>query len=242
MAVSETTPSERLSGETDENERSAGPVEIRGLALAVFGYLNPQIFRPAWFRRWDILSEVEAKNADPLVADEEGLVAFRTDVFTLEISHDRLIVRTTLPDQFTRIRVLIADTFRLLRHTPVHAVGLNWELHRQFEDEAAADRFLDTFAPRAPWSDLMPSIGERRLVLSLPRDDQRPGRRQIELSKSAELEPGVYVGFIDEFDAQSGQNEGEGCAELFESVSKSWDQSSEMSHVVFTHAMSAGRQ
>jgi hypothetical protein len=242
MAVSMRTPSERLRGGTDEDRASTGLVEVHGLALAVFGHLNPQIFRPAWFRRWEVLSEAEAKDAEPMIADEEGLVAFRTDVFTLEVSHDRLIVRTTHRDQFTKIRDLIAHTFRLLQHTPVYSVGINWELHHQFEDEAAVDQFLDVFAPRAPWSDLSPSIDERRLALSMPRDDQLPGRRQIEVSKSAELDFGVYVGFIDEFDSRPDYDEGEGCAEIFGSVSRSWDRSSVTSHDVFVRALSAGGQ
>jgi len=198
------------------------PSEVRALGLALFGYFNPQIFQPSWFVKNRILGDDELKGGGDILADTPGLVAFDFHDWLLEVSLERLLLYSSEAHKFPFVKDLATSALTLLRHTPVRGFALNHTTHQSLGSAEVVENLLDNFVPRAPWQRYGPQFGERRVVLGTARTDNLDGSIRIELSKSDEVDDGVYVGIIDEVTVAPEQEHPDGCAEVLQALESIW--------------------
>jgi hypothetical protein len=103
-------------------------------SVVALGSFNPAIFQPAWFKDHDILpaNEIEAattKGAPRLVVSND-VTSISFDALRLEVLQDRWQIITSRLDWKNDLGPIVGSIFRLLNHTPVHTVGLNFAIHR----------------------------------------------------------------------------------------------------------------
>lgn len=113
-------------------------------AVVVVGSFNPSIFQPDWIERFGILPEQEVKaviepGATTTLPDKKTKVPaliITPDItqiifptFELKINRSRFEFSTLRRDVFEKVPEVVIKIFRLLYHTPIQSVGINFNTH-----------------------------------------------------------------------------------------------------------------
>lgn len=129
----------------------------------VVGRLNPLIFSPEWLHSNSVIGPEEAA-----VAREHGIEVMAPNITSLVLGSMKLIVEeerfllTVSDEPLIRAKDFAASCFRLLAHTPVFAVGLNFNALMLAGDVERWHRFGDAIAPKQPWGDFTEDNGGKR--------------------------------------------------------------------------------
>jgi hypothetical protein len=174
-------------------------LEIDGRAITLLGSFNPLIFQPAWFVQQELLStdeaEGEALSVDVITKD---IVAFHADWLQIQVIDGRFLALATHAGHFDELRDLVANTFSILHHTPIHAVGLNRDSHFQMGSESDWHAVGHRLVPPDNFDSVLKQPGLASLVVQGVRDDGRDGARRVKIEPSARLEHGVFIEANDE--------------------------------------------
>lgn len=125
-------------------------------SIVLVGNLNPAIFHPQWFERFKILPIQETQWAEgqkpeideipyrdrkiivegvpPLIVAHD-LADLRFPSLRIKVELGRYVCETVEREKFSLIRDVTLKVFNLLEHTPVSALGINFEGHWQFDDD-----------------------------------------------------------------------------------------------------------
>jgi len=120
-------------------------------SIVVAGDMNPTIFHPLWFAKEGLLSEIEAKEAKVKLIHPD-ISAFLTEWLEVQVTREKFIVKTRMDAYFEPLRDLAVGTFSLLAHTPLRAVGVNFEKHAKVKGENLSE-LMEKFAPRSFWKE-----------------------------------------------------------------------------------------
>jgi hypothetical protein len=115
-------------------ERPTVPANAQLYSIVVAGSMNPRIHHPSWYRMVGIITEQEADAAtkdDGTFCAPAGARFSVQENFEIICQLDRWSVLTDREDQTERILEIASKTFKILAHTPVHAVGINSNFIRQ---------------------------------------------------------------------------------------------------------------
>jgi hypothetical protein len=119
--------------------------------------------------------------------------------------------------------LLLADvavnTFRLLAHTPIHAVGLNHSSHRALH-EGRGEEILDRLAPAEAVRGLLPGIAVNSVNWRADRPDDYAGQLLLSVQPSVQV-TGLFFSLNDHFDLGEGGS-GQSSADL---VADEWQES-----------------
>ena len=129
--------------------------EIFESSIVVGGNFNPAIFSPYWMEKNNLIGSDVAKNAleSPSLIITNQALRFETEWFVLQV----------LPQQFSltskgaiapMMRDLAEQVFLLLPHTPVTAVGLNFQGHYKINTIEDYHKIGDTLAPKKIWDQI----------------------------------------------------------------------------------------
>ena len=134
--------------------------EYLASSIIVLGNFNPAIFSPDWLERNDLIGSEDADIArNP---DQEGnmvianqVARYGTNMFAIQVLENQLQLSSkgVLTPAF---KDLAASIFQLLSHTPVTAVGLNFECHYKLDTKDQAHLVGDVLAPKDIWNSLYP--------------------------------------------------------------------------------------
>jgi hypothetical protein len=91
------------------------------------------------------------------------------------------------------VRDLALGLGRILQHTPVHAIGLNYSAHFRLSSEEAAHRVGHTLAPKEFWKDFLVNPGMRQTSIQAQRDDQYSGYQVFTVEPSMKIEHGLFL-------------------------------------------------
>ena len=127
-------------------------VEHQTASIVLLGNFNPAIFNPDWLARQEILSpsEVDMAKVEIIHAD---IAQFKTPGLDWEIIQERFTIHSSA-EPFVRLADIVPEIFPVkLPHTPLHALGINFQVHFRVRDAAQWMSFGRQLAPLGPWGD-----------------------------------------------------------------------------------------
>lgn len=134
--------------------------EIFTSSIVAVGSFNPAIFSPDWMEAHRLLGKDDADRireqrpgASLLVSHQA--TAFESNWFALQVLENQFSItsKSALSPAFKDLAVSI---FQLLSHTPVTAVGLNFQAHYKLSTEKEYHHLGDALAPKDIWNELYP--------------------------------------------------------------------------------------
>ena len=173
-------------------------IERQTHAIVAVGDLNPAIFQPAWFAAEGIINSQEAAAATVDVSAQAAL--FHVDWLRVQVVPDRFLAATENEAYHQHLRDLVASTFSKLVHTPIRAIGINYNCHCRFDDEACWDDISRDFAPTNPWSSLLHEPRMRSLTMQGVRPSGTMGRMAITVEPSMQINNGMYIHINNHYD------------------------------------------
>lgn len=199
--------------------------KIDGVSIILIGSFNPSIFQPAWFGAQKLLRTQESESANIEVIVSE-IVSFSTDWLKVQVTRERFSASTIQQHAYEPLRDLVAETFKLLGHTPISGMGLNWDGHFQVASNDAWHAFGHRLAPKQPWVDLLAGPGLLSLSMIGKRPDAHTGHVVVRVEASNQVEPhGVYISVNDHFDGLADAQGRIGCEKLVGILESEWSAS-----------------
>lgn len=224
--------------------------EISGLSIVVVGNLNPPIFTPDWFARYDLLPPAEISTANVEVIHPQ-IAQFSTDKLILQVQPERLSASTThVP--FVWLRDMIVRTFtECLPHTPLSKLGINREVHYAVESLEKRDQIGHVLAPPDAWGEWGSKIksgdGLRHggmISLTMQQRDlyDRPkGWIQATVQPSGRIpnDRGIYIQINDHYEVEN-EKKAVGSEEVIKLLEANFDRSVEHAEWIINQVMKIG--
>lgn len=209
-------------------------LELEGASIVLVGSFNPQIFQPAWFSAESLIRKEEGETAQ-IDLIHPKVAAFSTDWLRLQVTDEQFSVFTTQSAFYEPLRDLVMGTFRLLCHTPIRMMGLNWDFHFRMPSEEAWHTFGHRVAPKEPWAEALKEPGMRSLTMEGKRPDSFNGYIRVRVEPSVRVHPGVFININDHYEVRSSEPL-RGCDEVIDILDREWrrslDRSSEMASLL----------
>jgi hypothetical protein len=154
-----------------------------GLAIVVRGFFNPAIVNPTWLHAQGMIGrqDLEASTIEVIIPQ---VAVFGLEWVRIEVTDDRLLVRTSAQDEFLRCRDLAAGILSTLRHTPVSAIGMNRWAHLKAPSMDAWHAIGDRIVPKDPWLDHLNLPGVASVTLQGVRPDSYGGSVRVKAEPS----------------------------------------------------------
>lgn len=175
--------------------------EVQGVSVVLLGDFNPKIFQPAWFAAEGLIRKQEAEEAKIGIIHPE-VVSFELEWLQLQVMRERFAVSTTQEPYYEISRDLVLGTFNLLRHTPLHKMGINTDMHFRMRSEETWHAFGRRLAPQELWQGLLETPGMRSLAMEGRRPDELRGYIRVKVEPSARVHPGVYFNVNDHYEVE----------------------------------------
>jgi hypothetical protein len=197
--------------------------EIQSVSVVWLGDFNPKIFQPAWSAAEGLIRKQEAEEANVEIIHPE-VVSFALEWLTLQVTRERFFASTSQEPYYEVVRDLVLGTFRLLRHTPVHKMGINTDMHFRMGSEEAWHAFGHRLAPKDLWQGILENPGMRSLTMEGRRPDGCKGYIRVKVEPSVRVHPGVYVNVNDHYE-EADPKSVIGSDEIRTLLERSWDES-----------------
>lgn len=206
--------------------------KFHGMNIVFLGDFNTKIFQPAWFSREGLLNKQEADAANIHIVHQD-ITSFSLDWLNFEVTPMRLVMATAQEPYFEFIKDLAIGTFKLLRHTPIRAMGINKDVDFILESEAKWHAFGDLLTPKNLWQEIINKPGMSNISMEGIRTDGLKGYIQVRVGPSKKFKPGVYINVNDHFEIQNSNLMG--CEEIIGILEKNWNNSVERSKQIISH-------
>lgn len=180
QALSFGRPSWPMSEHTDLRSRQA--------AVVLVGHFNPLIFQPEWLAAHELIGPREAEAA------RGGEFVLHPQMALINLASARIQVTAERFDFLALEAPLITakdfavKCFRLLSHTPVTQMGINFITVFRARRREDWDAFGDALAPKAPWEALLGAQEGKRsgglVSMTMERSsraDGLPGSRSVSI-------------------------------------------------------------
>lgn len=200
----------------------------------LLGSFNPKIFHPVWFSSQGIIRSQEAEGASIKIINDQ-VADFSLDWAGISVLHGRFQIVCDQRDGYTHLFDFVVRTFQILSHTPVRAIGINYEAHFSISDIAVWHGVGDFLAPKGFWAKFVSNPGLEALVIQGEREDEFDGYLQIRVQPSKEVTPGIYIMVNDHFEVKD--SPGLGCAELITKLMNTANDSLERSRMFMNRIM-----
>jgi hypothetical protein len=204
--------------------------EHQGINLVLVGQFNPSIFQPVWFASEDLIRAGEADTAKiEIIHPDLAIININMEGFRIEVTPVRFSISTSQVPYFEVIRDLALGTFRILKHTPISMLGINFLAHYKLDSEEKWHEVGHTLAPKLPWGDALDSPGLRSLTMEESRRrDGQAGHLRVKVEPSTKVNPGIYLDINDHFQKPN-DSKTTGSEEIMTILEKSWEASLERS-------------
>jgi hypothetical protein len=197
--------------------------EIRSVSIVLLGDFNPKIFQPAWFAVEELIRRQEAEEANIEIVHPE-VVSFTLEWLRLQVTRERFIASTMQEPYDEFVRDLVLGTFNVLRHTPLHKMGINAEKHFRMDSEDVWHAFGDRLAPKDLWQGVIDTPGLRSLTMQGRRPDGLKGYIHVRVEPSVRIHPGVYFRVNDHYEVDDPKSV-LGSKDILTLLEQSWDAS-----------------
>ncbi len=174
-------------------------------SIVLLGTFNPKIFQPAWLAAQGLIRQEEADATDVSILHRDVAV-FKLDWAAIQVVRERFSIRSAKEGYDEEIRDLVLGVFRLLVHTPLHALGINKMAHLPVESEEAWHALGDRMAPKEVWCDFLESPGMRSLTMQGKRLDDPKGVTNVKVEPSTAVQPGIFVDVNDHYEVEDSKS------------------------------------
>lgn len=159
-------------------------LQIHSLIVVFVGEFNPVIIQPFWLASKKLIREQEAQTANIEIIHRE-IVRFSLDWVHIEVTTNRLELRSTQEPYFEPLKDLAISIFEVLSETPLRAVGINNLKYFALPDKERYYHFGNKLAPLDNWSG---SLKDPRLmtveILEQKRADGLEGNYRVRVQPS----------------------------------------------------------
>jgi len=194
--------------------------EIEGISVVLLGAFNPSVFQPAWFALHNLIRPEEAESSQIDVIHSE-VISISIGSIKLQVTHDRYSASTIDPSGYEPLRDLTLGAFRILHHTPIDRMGLNWDLHFRLASEGLWHDVGDRLAPKELWAGILEKPGMRTLTIEGVRPDSHAGYIRIRVEPSIKVHPGIYININDHYGIKDHKPE-QGCDTIMNILNSNW--------------------
>jgi hypothetical protein len=160
--------------------------QINMVSIVVIGDFNPVIIQPFWLLSKKLIKEEEADTAKVDLIHNELVQFHIKDWLYLQVTREKLEVKTTQEPYFGALRDLVVSIFTFLKETPLRAVGINHTRHYSVEEKQYHE-LGNRIAPLSNWSNLFKKPEVLSVEILQKGETNRPGgeiRVQIRPSDS----------------------------------------------------------
>ena len=206
-------------------------------SLVVVGRHNPAIFFPDWFLRHNLIRPEEAEQAQAQGdASPSQLRVVHPDItvldfgwMNLQVNRERWVATASQPDSYEETRDLTLGTFRLLRHTPVKAVGINFGFHYELAEEDFA-KFFELLKPNPMWQGLFKDPLPVQLIFQeMAREGPYDGFTRFQIQPSTQVKNGVFIDINDHYQLDSSETAYASGIEVDRLLTQQWETSVKLS-------------
>lgn len=203
--------------------------------IVLLGVFNPKIFQPAWLAAQGLIRQEEADSADVGIIHRDVAV-FKLDWALLQVVRERFQIGPLKEGHDQEIRDLVVGMFRLLTHTPLHAMGINKTAHLPMESVDAWHALGHRLAPKDLWNEILENPGMRSLSIQGVRPDGLKGFVHVKIEPSTVLQPGLCVEVNDHYEVQDKKTTA-GAEEIIGILDKMWLTSYQRSEQILAKIM-----
>ena len=173
--------------------------EIQGVSIVFLGNFVPSLISPAWLRLHELIGPEELKQANVQVIIPPTSI-FNVDWLGVNVTQQKLMLQTALPQEFDRIRDVAVGILRSIEAPQVTALGINTDMHWRAPDMDTYNNFGDVLVPKVFWSDFLTLPGTGTVAVRGIREDDWAGSIDVLIQPSNLLSPfGLYVRVNDHF-------------------------------------------
>lgn len=173
-------------------------VEVKH-GIVLVGNFNPVIFQPHWFSESGIIRKEEADSAKVEVVHPE-VSMFKLDWMRLNVQPMIFSVDTIQDAYYEIIRDFSVGTFRLLQHTPLLQLGINYNFIYDIGDKKKWNDFGHKLTPKELWGKFLNEPGMSAIkVEEKPIEHDELGCKEttkISISPESKLTKSGYGIFI----------------------------------------------
>lgn len=194
--------------------------------ITFIGDFNPKIFHPNWFVAEGILGKEEGSEAELKIIHND-LASFAIDWMFFEVTVNRCVIWTEKEPYFEALRDVAIGTFSILSHSPIKALGLNWEFTYKSEKEEDLHLIGNMLAPKEIWDGVIENPGLRKMTMRSPKEGVFKGEINVNIQPDVNTKYGVVFNLNDHYDLEEGENTLLGSSQAIEVIQKDWQTSKE---------------
>lgn len=119
-------------------------LDSKSASIVLVGSFNPAIFHPEWLLRHELISEDDwkGKKEDIEIIHPE-IAKFALEWLYFDVVRNKLIVRTNDSSKYLALRDLMVSVLKILEHTPIDFLGMNFDLRFKIDEEKFWHRIGD---------------------------------------------------------------------------------------------------
>jgi hypothetical protein len=185
------------------------------VTVVVRGHFNPAIFSPGWLFAQGLIGREQTEFAEIQAIVPQAAI-FSAGWVNFQATPDMLSLATEDPVEYPRLRDLAVSILRLLKETPVNALGINRAVHMKVDSIEDWHRLGDTVAPKAIWEKMLSLPGTASLSIRGVRQDDYAGFVQVRFEPSNAVPCAIFIEQNDHFVLKEVAGQPETREELFD--------------------------
>jgi hypothetical protein len=168
-------------------------IQQKIISIVLLGDFNPAIFHPQWLAYNELVSRESAEAATNVSCQSE-FSTFEIDGMHYQVEKQRFALTTKDESQVPILLDTIKGILTLLEHTPLKAIGLNYDFRYSMPDVESWHRLGHTLAPKEMWNKLLEAPGMAGILIQGGRVDVPGARLNIHVNPIMDGKNGVFIG------------------------------------------------
>ncbi len=162
-------------------------LQVETLSVVLLGDFNPIIFQPTWLANKGLIRLDEAENANVEIIHNE-IAKFDLGWIYIEITKSRCMFKTSMEPYFKPLKDLVSGIFKILKETPINAIGINHIYDLGLQDDKKYYKFGASLTPLNYWeSDLTNPKLLQLEIFEHNQDENNSDSRRIKIASSDKI-------------------------------------------------------